>query len=233
MKTAAQAIEWLKYDARCAFFVNAMQFLNWERVEGDIIEFGVSVGKSLGLLAQLYRENMQLWGYTDPACTQRRVVGFDSFEGLPPDDVAHPRWGKGSFATNYLQGHPTLALGEPITPMSIQMLFAICELPAPHLEAGWFSQTLASTIPHKYEKVALLHIDSDLYQSAKEVLVGVEPILQDGTMVCFDDWFMYKGNPQQGEQRAFREFLEEHPHWQAIPYQPYSVFCNSFILHRK
>jgi hypothetical protein len=116
MKTAAQAIEWLKYDARCAFFVNAMQFLNWERVEGDIIEFGVSVGKSLGLLAQLYRENMQLWGYTDPACTQRRVVGFDSFEGLPPDDVAHPRWGKGSFATNYLQGHPSLALGEPITP---------------------------------------------------------------------------------------------------------------------
>ena len=33
---ATQAIEWLKYDARTSFFINAIQFLNWERVEGDI-----------------------------------------------------------------------------------------------------------------------------------------------------------------------------------------------------
>jgi hypothetical protein len=228
-----EAVDWLKYDARCAFFVNAIQFINWEKVDGDILEFGVSVGKSLGLLAQLQSENLTVWKYADPACTRRRIVGFDSFAGLPPDDTPHPRWSAGSFAKNYLHGHPTLEYDAPITPAAIRMLFAICGLPAPELEVGWFSETIASTISSKYQKVALLHIDSDLYPSAREVLFGVEPILQDGTLVCFDDWFMYKGNPHQGEQRAFREFLHEHPHWQAVPYQPYSVFCNSFILRRR
>ena len=231
--TPKEAIDWLKYDARCAFFTNAIQFINWEKVEGDIVEFGVSVGKSLGLLAALLRENLTLWQYTDPACTGRRLAGFDSFAGLPPDDVEHPRWTAGSFATNYLHGHPSLAYGAPITPESIARLFLCCGLPIPEIEVGWFSQTIKQTIPGKYPKIALLHIDSDLYQSAREVLFGVEPSLSDGTLVCFDDWFMYKGNPNQGEQRAFGEFLQAHPHWQAIAYQPYSVFCNSFILSRR
>ena len=70
-------------------------------------------------------------------------------------------------------------------------------------------------------------------RSAKQVLNGVAPILQDGALILFDDWFMYRGSPKKGEARAFNEFLEEHPEWEAIHYQSYSVFCNSFILHRK
>lgn len=230
---ATQAVEWLKYDARTSFFVNAIQYINWERVEGDILEFGVSVGKSMALLGQLLKENLALWQYTDPACTTRRMGGYDSFYGLPADDVEHPRWTEGSFATNYLHGHPSLEYGAPITPDSIRRLFSIANLQEPALHPGWFSETIAQTIPSQYQKVALLHIDSDLYQSAKQVLCGVEPILQDGTIICFDDWFMYRGNPNKGEARAFREFLDENPRWQAIPYQTYSVFCNSFIMHRK
>lgn len=231
--TQKQVVDWLKYDARHGFFVNAMQFINWERVEGDIVEFGVSVGKSLALLAQLYRENLELWRYSDPACTGRRIGGFDTFYGLPPDDVDHPRWGAGSFATNYLYNHPTMDYEAPITADRIRELFALAGLPPPELEEGLFAETLPRTVPDKYSKIALLHIDSDLYASAREVLFHCDPVLQDGALVCFDDWFMYKGSPDQGEARAFHEFLEAHPHWQAIHYQPYSVFCNSFILHRR
>jgi O-methyltransferase len=232
--TPKEVIDWLKYDARTAFFTNAIQYINWERVEGDILEFGVSVGKSFALLAQLYRENLDLWQYTDPACTRRRMGGFDTFSGLPGDDgQVHPRWQTGSFGTNYLYNHPTLKMNEPITPQSIRGIFAGCGLPAPELEVGKFSDTLPQVIPNKYPKAALVHIDSDLYSSAKEVLVGVEPILQSGTIVCFDDWFMYRGDPGKGEARAFGEFLQEFPRWQAIPYQTYSVFCNSFIMHRR
>jgi hypothetical protein len=59
------------------------------------------------------------------------------------------------------------------------------------------------------------------------------PILTDGALVCFDDWFMYRGDPSEGEARALAEFLREHSEWLAIPYQRYSVFCNSFILRRR
>ncbi len=228
--------EWLKADARTPFFVNAMQFLNWERVEGDLLEFGVAVGKSLALLAQLYQENVAWWRYTEPVVTSRRVAGFDTFAGLPTvgDDAAHPRWGTGSFGTNYLYDHPTMAMDEPITPDAIRRLFALAGLPAPELEVGLFSETLATVgAAQKYTQAALVHIDSDLYDSAKAVLVGVEPILSDGALICFDDWFMYRGSPSQGEQRAFTEFLAEFPRWQAVPYQTYSVFCQSFIMHKR
>ena len=29
------------------------------------------------------------------------------------------------------------------------------------------------------------------------------------------------------------EFLDKHPEWGSVQYQPYATFCNSFILHRR
>jgi hypothetical protein len=126
-----------------------------------------------------------------------------------------------------------MAYDEPITADGLYRLFSICGLPKPELEIGWFEDTIPATVPSKYRKAALVHIDSDLYASALCVLEGVAPILSDGALVCFDDWFMYRGDPNQGEARALKEFLARHPEWIAIPYQTYSVFCNSFILRRR
>ncbi len=228
-----EAVAWLRYDARLPFFVNAVQLLNWERVEGDILEFGVGSGRSLALLALLQAENLTYWRYGDAACTSRRVLGFDSLEGLPEPGEPHPRWEAGSFSRNYLPGHPALELGQKVTPDALRTLFARCGLPEPTLEIGPFERTIPAAIPSRVPKAALVHVDCDLYESARTVLFGVEPALQDGTLVCFDDWFMYRGSPDKGEARAFREFLEAHPRWRAVPYQTYSVFCRSFILHRR
>jgi cytochrome P450 len=229
----AAGIEWLKQDARTAFFTYAWQYLNWECIEGDVLEFGVAVGKSLALLARLHQESLFTWRYTEDAVHERRFAGFDSLTGLPPDVHPHPRWSAGSFANNYLYGHPSMAYDEPITADGLYRLFSSCGLPKPELEIGWFEDTIPASIPSKYRKAALVHIDSDLYASALCVLEGVAPILADGALVCFDDWFMYQGDPNQGEARALKEFLERHPEWLAIPYQTYSVFCNSFILRRR
>jgi hypothetical protein len=151
---------------------------------------------------------------------------------LPGGGKPHPRWTEGSFATNYLFGHPAMAYDEKVTPESLHRLFKLCGLPRPEIEVGCFNKTIAMTIPAKYTKAALVHIDSDLYASARCALEGVAPILANGALICFDDWFMYRGDPNEGEARAFREFLAEHPEWRAIHYQPYSVFCNSFIMHK-
>jgi cytochrome P450 len=230
---APGAVDWLKYDARTTFFTYAIQYLNWENVEGDILEFGVANGKSLALLSRLYQENLRTWQYPDLAAHERRCAGFDSFEGLPAGGASHPRWSAGSFASNYHYGHPAMAFDEPVTTDGLRRLFKLCGLPRPELEVGWFDATISATIPSKYSKAALVHIDSDLYASARCVLEGVAPILANGALVLFDDWFMYRGDPSEGEARAFHEFLAEHPEWQAIHYQPYSVFCNSFILRKR
>ena len=64
----------------------------------------------------------------------------------------------------------------------------------------------------------------------RSFLDGIAPILQEGTVLLFDEWFSYKGNPTKGEARAFFEFLEAHPEWGAQSLsvlRPYSATRSS------
>lgn len=214
--------EIIRRDRRWEAFVSAIDYVNYEAVPGDVLEFGVFTGISLALLAKAHS--------FDEKGMERRFAGFDSFQGLPPAAEEHARWRPGDCALNH-SWHPLLPVGGQVTPQVVRDLFEACELPPAEIEAGWYDQTIPATIPSKYSKAALLHIDCDLYESAKLVLEGVGPILQDGCLLLFDDWFHYKGHPGKGEARAFHEFLAEHPEWGAQPYKTYGVFCNSFVLY--
>jgi hypothetical protein len=205
-------------------FVSAAEYLNFEGVPGDVVEFGVFAGSSLALLARAFS--------FDPKGMERRVAGFDSFAGLPPAAEGHARWRPGDCATNH-SWHPLLPLGAPVTPQSTLDLFGACGLPRPEIEDGPFEETVPRTVPGRYPRIALAHIDCDLYESTRTVLAGIAPALQDGALLLFDDWFHYKGHPGKGEARAFAEFLETHPEWGAVQYRAYATFCNSFILYRR
>jgi hypothetical protein len=214
----------VRRDRRWETFVGAIEYANYEQVPGDVMEFGVFAGTSLALLAKALS--------FDEAGRARRLVGFDSFEGLPSSVEDHARWRAGACATNQAW-HPLLPVGGRVTPQVTRDLFSACGLPQPILEVGPFEHTLPKVIPSQYPCLAVLHVDCDLYESTRVVLDGVAPALQDGTLVLFDDWFHYKGDPHKGEARAFAEFLQHHPEWEAVHYRAYSVFCNSFILHRR
>lgn len=211
-------------DARFSTFCAALEYLNYEAVAGDLLEFGVFTGKSLALFAHAHR--------FDEKGMDRRIVGFDSFHGLPGSAERHERWQPGDCALNH-SWHPLLPLGAPVTPAVPLELFAACGLPRPEIEAGEFALTLPATIPAKYSQVALAHLDCDLYESTREVLAALAPVLADGAVLLFDDWFHYKGHPGKGEARAFTEFLAEHPQWGAQAYRTYGTFCQSFILYRR
>src|SRR5581483_604410 len=74
------------------------------------------------------------------------VHGFDSFEGLPEDWRA--RHAKGTFK---LKGMPTVQDNV-------------------RLHVGWFHETLPGFVRDAQAPLAFLHIDCDLYSSAKTVL---------------------------------------------------------------
>jgi hypothetical protein len=209
---------------RWTMFVRAIDFVNFEAVEGDVLEFGVFGGVSLALLA---RANQ-----LDPKGMERRIVGFDSFRGLPDSRERHSRWKAGDCARIHAW-HPFLAVGEPVTEEVTLELFRRCGLPRPALEAGWFQDTMPKAIPGRYRAAALIHIDCDTYESTRFVLESTSSILQEGTVLLFDEWFSYQGNPNKGEARAFSEFLDAHPQWGARHYQAYGPFADSFILYRK
>lgn len=220
---------WVLDDRRYHPFMNALIMVNSEMVPGDILEFGVGNGRSLALLSLLQQRALYL-GLIGDVCGNRKIVGFDTFTGLP-DSGEHPRWEEGMFSKNYSGDNPLLKLDEKIELETIYKIFEECEVNKPDLIKGLYQITLSENIPKKYNKAALIHIDCDLYESTKSIFDVIEPTLQDGTIILFDDWFCYKGSPIKGEARAFNEFLEENPRWKAIQFSRYCAACNSFIMH--
>jgi hypothetical protein len=114
--------------------------------------------------------------------TTRTVYGFDSFEGLPE------RWrdgfDKGRFRLQKL----------PSVRSNVQLI------------KGWFDESLPPFLADHKENAAFLHVDCDLYSSAKTVLDLFRERIQRGTVIVFDEYFNYPGW-QHGETKAFNEFI--------------------------
>jgi hypothetical protein len=214
----------LRQDERSPTFVQALDYVNFERVPGDVVEGGVFGGLSLAILAKA--------ATFDPKGMTRRIVGIDTFAGLPASADVHARWAEGD-CSHIAVPHPVAEPGEPVTPDLVRRLFLACELQAPTLYQGRFDVVLPDLVPSTHAAIAVLHVDCDLYESTRDLLAGVAPALQDGTIVLFDDWFHYRAHPGKGECRAFQEFLAANPPWTAVHWKSYGTFCNAFILVRR
>jgi hypothetical protein len=125
--------------------------------------------------------------------TQSTVHGFDSFEGLPED---------------WRDGHDK---GE----------FRVAALPIVRsnvtLHKGWFSDTLPPFLDKERASVCFLHVDCDLYSSTKTVFSSLADRLLPGTIIVFDEYFNYPGW-QEGEYKAFMEFVAEGRHFEYLAY---------------
>ena len=60
-------------------------------------------------------------------------------------------------------------------------------------------------------KAAVIYIDCDLYDSTVPVLEWVVDFLQVGTVIVFDDWYCFHGDPPRSEPVAWNEFRQRHP----------------------
>ena len=101
--------------------------------------------------------------------------------------------------------------------------------------AGFFEDTctLETARGRGIDNVGIVHIDSDLYASAKVALDFVTPLIRHHAVIIFDEWFHYFSHPNYGEQRAFREWREENPDWHVVEFQREGPYRMSFIINRK
>lgn len=116
------------------------------------------------------------------ALTAKPLYGFDSFEGLPNDQSDH--WTKGRFAVDALP-----KVRENVT-----------------LIKGWFDETIPLFLQEHPGDVGFLHVDCDLYTSARIVFELLEDRLKPGAVIVFDEFFNYP-SWKEGEYKAFQEFL--------------------------
>ncbi len=221
--TREDVMQFLNEDQRFRFFLNAVTYATYEDVPGNFVEFGVYGGRSLALLSHFLHTGI----YNK---RPRRILGFDSFQGLGATSFDHSRWKIGDCALNDDASHPIFDLGDPVTPEGVTELVEATGSPAPDLIVGKFEETLDANIDGIGE-AAIIHIDCDLYEATAYIFERITKVIQPGTLIAFDDWFHYKADRDKGEQKAFSEFLAANPNWYAVPYHTYGTFCKSFILN--
>ncbi len=153
-------------------------------VNGEIVEYGVARGVSLIHIAK----HINLT-HAGAEVSQSLVHGFDSFEGLP-EDWEQPGNPKGSYA---LERSELEAISFPSNV---------------RIHKGTFDQTIPSFIKEIGDNlISFLHIDSDLYTSAKIVLKMLKNKIVSGTIIVFDEYYGYHGW-EKGEFKAFDEFIK-------------------------
>lgn len=208
-----------------------------EKVEGDYIEFGVYTGGSFieafntlqhafGPFQKIHgertlediKELTRLW-------SKIRFFAFDSFQGLP-DIEGIDKNGKDFVKGKYLCSEKKFLKNLSNAGVLMEKVNVV---------SGWYENTCIKETRDKLslKKAAIIHIDCDLYTSTKVALKFIEPLLTDGTIIIFDDWFCFKGNPNLGEQKAFWEWQEKIADWIFVEYQKIGPWTNSFIATKR
>jgi O-methyltransferase len=197
----------------------AFSYTACEEVDGDYLEFGVASGRSL-IFAKRNARAYPTWKRDGEA---PRFFGFDSFEGFPKSqgrDAIFYRFKEGDehFDLDTVRKNIKRGMG------STDDVFLI---------AGWFDKTLTKdTVTHyKIKRARVVLVDCDLYESTKLALNFVTPLLQEGTVIIYDDWLAFRARADRGEQMATAEWLEENPSIRLVPFHRYGEACQSFIVN--
>lgn len=203
----------------------AVEFIAKSDMSGDVYEFGCCRGISL---TELYRAAIEFEALVGSRFIDR-FFAFDSFEGMPEG-------GPRDQLDGYKLSLGTLAPGGyAITELEFRSTLTTNGLDLTRfvIVPGFYQQSLQRRETHDLttgSRCAVLHIDCDFDISAAAALDFMTPKLQDGTVVLFDDWFLFRGRPDRGVQAAFADWLPASG-FTASLYYTYSWASAAFILH--
>jgi len=150
-------------------------------IPGDFIETGVWRGG-----ASIFgRAVLKAYGVTD-----RLIWVADSFEGLPEPNVAKYPQDAGSSL------HNCEILSVSLSEVKANFeLYGLLDDQVRFLK-GWFKDTLPKA---PIEKLALLRLDGDMYQSTMDSLVNLYPKLSSGGYIIIDDYSCFEACRQAVE----------------------------------
>lgn len=169
---------------RYLYFLSQLEQL--KEVEGDIVECGVSIGHG-ALLFLLMGEYLGV---------ERTYYGFDSFTGFPDPvdkDGVTPIKGKGFWSSPTDTVYRVLRDGRVPDEKIRERV---------RLFKGLFDQTL----PLYQGKIALLHLDCDLYESYTMALKNLYTKVVPGGIIMFDE---YDDGRWPGATKAIDEFFAD------------------------
>lgn len=191
-------------DEKREFLKKIFNFVKQNKIEGAYCEFGV----------YKFGTFIEAWKIAKAKGLEMPFWAFDSFEGLPSEE--------GTFK----KGDWNFGFKEAVN----NLIKAGINLNEVNIVKGFFKDTLKGDLSPR--KIAVVYIDSDIYESAAEVLKFITPYVQDGTILVFDDFYFHRGNPNRGEQRALNEWLKANPEITVSEYQKCFWNSVSFVVHK-
>jgi Macrocin-O-methyltransferase (TylF) len=180
--------------AICEMAVRYELFSMIRDVSGAIVECGVAKGNSLLLYSHLS-------SVMEPYAINRRIVGFDTFEG---------------FRSHEGKADPSDITRNDFADTSAELVNSAIGVHDLNRAAGHMKRTeivkgdATQTIPayanaHPELTVALLYLDFDVYEPTKVALQHLMPLVCKGGIVAFDEFNYEKF---AGETAACREMLD-------------------------
>ena len=173
----------------------AVRYVVVNGIEGDIVECGVWKGGSMMAVARTLIEE---------ADTSRHLHLFDTFEGMVTPGP-HDRFLDGTPAIEVFEREIAAAATASWCEASIDEVragLALTGYPEDRISyvAGRVEDTLPEAAP---ERVAILRLDTDWYESTSHELRCLYPRLQAGGVLIVDDYGFW-----QGSRRAVDEYFD-------------------------
>tara|TARA_B100001057_G_C22610605_1_gene856415 strand:+ start:46 stop:804 length:759 start_codon:yes stop_codon:yes gene_type:complete len=153
-------------------------------IKGHFLEAGIWKGGAIALMAALVKTT----GNQD----QRKVIGMDSFEGIPaakpdiyPADEAHI----GCDEIEILANNSLEEVEGYLSRLDLM------NKGGTQLIKGWFCDILPQVVK-QYESFALVRLDGDTYESTIQCLENLEPHTSKGGYIIIDDYYSWTGCQQ-------------------------------------
>lgn len=183
--------------ARVVALCDAVRYLVENRIPGDIVECGVWKGGSMMAVAQVL---------TSLGETERHLYLFDTFEGMTApssEDVA----------ADGRSAQALMASSDPADPRSVWCVAPLEGVKAAlagtgydfarmHFVKGRVEDTVPGQAP---DRIALLRLDTDWYESTRHELEHLYPRLAPGGVLVLDDYGHW-----QGARKAVDEYIRTH-----------------------
>jgi O-methyltransferase len=180
---------------RLIALIRAVEYLERHTVEGDFVECGVWKGGSMMAAALTL---MRLGN------RERTLHLYDTYDGMPPPTVID---------RDYLGNSAAEQLKSQAKDAEVWARAQLDEVEANMRSTGYpldrvcfIKGRVEETIPgHVPERIALLRLDTDWYESTRHEMLHLFPRLVPGGVLILDDYGHW-----EGARRAVDEYIAEH-----------------------
>lgn len=176
--------------------IEAVTYIHIHDIEGDVVECGVWKGGSMMTIALLLDKYKN---YT------KELYLYDTFEGMSePTDNDIDVYGKKakiSLDVNKNKEENIVWAYSSLEEVKNNIFTINYPKNKIHFVAGKVEHTIPTTIP---EKIALLRLDTDWYESTKHEMIHLFPRLVKGGVLIIDDFGHWAG-----AKKAVKEYLQE------------------------